>query len=644
MDKTPNNGGKIEYYTCILVTGLLLVTYGPINYITNNSDFFWFEVVFYFSIITLLLFVYLENSRIENHLTIYLNVCLFYAGLIIAAGLMHWLALSMLDDHYTINIIHKTALYGRKSVYNSMILYLFFPVSLFVHIFLYQKITIEKIIPPLAVFAVFNIGVIYYQGFFDKGFFNDWQPWTGQVCGLFGDPNWFSLSFFLITLYLFLGFSITQRPGQKIFMVSIFVASFGGMLLAGGRTVVGGIILLGMCWPIILLLAQKDWSLKKKLLAGSSPVLFITIGILSLPFVVPVIEKFGIAGRRIAETYAKISHSGVGELFSGTELRGELFVTGLSLLQKSPAGGWGPGGFYVEYPNEIYALTGNLKESFDMILNHYLMIAVDFGVPFLLLNLLIISMPLAGAIYYLQKEKIFKNRLVMAILLTGNCIFLFMISVMPPTYGPPVIWLWAGQLAYMLVLAGRNGFFTQNIFRHKKMISFLCLVVLISTMAGGYQVSFGDKGYMARHMFSWWNAPAYFYDQGCYPVEYLGDGTPVQWCQQNSLVQIPVPEDHIGMNYDVLIDNQYPDLRKNPVLLQYGGKSGTRSEMLIREKGIKKITIPIDEEHSFQYRLSDGSERRYVVLSLNPSRTWIPKDHGVGDDDRELGVQVIFPR
>ena len=260
-------------------------------------------------------------------------------------------------------------------------------------------------------------------------------------------------------------------------MVSIFAASFGGMLLAGGRTVVGGIVLLGMCWPIILLLAQKDWSLQKKLLAGSSPVLFISLGILILPIVVPIIEKFGIAGRRIAETYAKILQNGMGGLFSGTELRGELFATGLSLLQKSPSGGWGPGGFYVEYPNEIYLLTGNLKEAFDMILNHYLMIAVDFGVPFLVLNILIISILLAGAIYYLQREDLYENRLVMATLLTGNCIFLIMISVMPPTYGPPVVWLWAGQLAYMLVLADGKGFFTQNIFnRHKIPVFLLCIL------------------------------------------------------------------------------------------------------------------------------------------------------------------------
>jgi hypothetical protein len=643
--KSTNDEGKIEYLTFILITGLLLLTYGPINYATRKTDFIWFEVIFYLCVVVLLLFVYSKISRIESNLTTYINVCYFYTVIILAAGLIHWIALLMLDEHYTINVVNKTALYGKITIYLSMMMYLFFPVSFILQIFLYRKISLERTGSPLAFFVLINICVIYYQGFFDKGFFNNWQPWTGQVCGLFGDPNWFSLSFFLLTLNLLAFFFLTQRLDQKLCIVSVFAASFGGMLLAGGRTVVGGIVLLGICWPIILLLAQKNWSLKKKMLAGSSPVLFITIGILSMPFVVPIIENFGIAGRRIAETYAKILHSGVGGLFSGTELRGELFTSGLSLLKKSTSGGWGPGGFYIEYPNEKYVLTGNLKESFDMLLNHYLMIAVDFGVPFLVLNLFLISIPLVGAIYYLQKENLYINRLVVAILLVGNCIFLIMISVMPPTYGPPVIWLWAGQLAYLVVLANGKGFFTQNIFiRHKKLVFVLCLTVLFSTIVGGYQTSFGSKGYLTRHTLFWWNAPKYFYGQGCYPVDYLGDGTPVQWCQQNSLVQIPVPEDHIGTEYDVLIDNQYPDLRKNPVLLQYGGKSGTRSEILIREKGIKRISVPMDEEHSFQYRLSDGRVRKYVVLSLNPSRTWIPKKHGVGNDDRELGVQVIFPR
>ena len=88
-----------------------------------------------------------------------------------------------------------------------------------------------------------------------------------------------------------------------------------------------------------------------------------------------------------------------------------------------------------------------------------------------------------------------------------------------------------------------------------------------------------------------------------------------------------------------------PDLQQNPLKVRYGGLAGpTRELTLAGSSPSGQVRIPLDEEHVVELSKPGGkSVERFAVLSLDVSRTWVPKKWGVSEDPRELGILVQLP-
>lgn len=634
----------LNHIVFIFFSILFLIVIGPIDYfvLENERLISLAEVLLLVCLSAAMISTFINFESLDRPLKHFIFLCFSFVIVLIMACVIHISSLFSINHFTVINVVGEIVKDALRENPKFLCWYLYFPVLVVWQIYLYRKLEMLMVVRILAGLFLVSTAVLYYQSFVDHRFLNNWQPWTMQVNGLAYDPNAFSLSAFLITTLLGAGFSLARKRLEKILCVSVVGLVIGGLFLAGGRTAVGGLCLLILSWPLILAIANHKWSGKKRILIGTLPFLLAICLASSLPLINDTIAKMGIAGKRIADTYTKIEQHGILDgLFSPEEARGELFRVAFSLIEKSPLAGWGPWGFHREYPNEIYLASKEIKPTFDMVLNHYLMIAVDFGIPMLALNMLLLITPLLGALLVLKNEDSYRQRLAVATLIIGNGIFLLMISVMPPDYFPDVIWIWTGQLAFLAITAAKNDF-ALNFSLLPKIMKVAVGLVVITTIIGTYQTSFGDRGYQARSKYPWWPATQLRYDFGCYPVDRIGDGIKGRWCGQNSILQIPLNA-YAEKDIEIQINNEYPDLLGNPVVLQYGGKEKWDSEIVLKEKGPRTLKIPLSDDHVYSYTLQNGKEERYLVVSFNPSRTWIPYKYGVGDNKRRLGILVTIP-
>ncbi len=168
----------------------------------------------------------------------------------------------------------------------------------------------------------------------------------------------------------------------------------------------------------------------------------------------------------------------------------------------------------------------------------------------------------------------------------------------------------------------------------------LSIIALLSILFfyGTYENAFGRNGYKAQQQADWW---PYKYVKNCYTVEKIEEGA-LRWCKKDAALQIflykTFPE-QIKIDFFVY----HPDKYLNPVTVKYGGKAGAVNEIIFKDLSRKTINIPITKDNIFEFQTPSKVIVRYFVLSLDVSRTWVPKKWDVSDDTRELGVAVLIP-
>lgn len=634
----------IERIFIITLTGIMLLTMGPGKILWTNLPLEWPTAVFQFCFLITLgcLFFSYRNLKVYFRLVIYL--CTLYIGIVVVVGGMHIDEIFSINPYTIINTAGDIVNDIKTQTLSLAFRYLLFPILLTLQIFFVQRVKRLEVAKIIAGIFIINLGVTYYQGMVDLQFLNNWAIEKNQASGLCTDPNSLSMCSFLLIILLLSASCISDKMSVKTIFALVIVMLVLGMVFAGGRSMLGGLFLFSILWPIVIALAHGNWKTKNRVLVGLLSVVLFISAIFSLPLLARTLANSGTAGERLASTYYKYEQNGISGILFKDELRGELFKIGISLIKRSPTAGWGPAGFYREYPNQVYIESGIVKPSSDMVLNHYLMIAVDFGIPLLLLNMLLLLIPVVGACYCLKYEKNIQQRMAISVLILGNCVFMIMINMIPPSYYPEVLWLWTGQLALLLTDASKSVHIDKLSFsRYYKTPAIVaacigCFLVVI----GAYETSYGKAGYKARKDLSWWPLPPFDYNDRCYFPDKLDNGTDVRWCRARSSLQIPINH-YMDKEVSIIFDNQFPDLRDNPVVLQYGGKEGIYSNITLREKGWRSIKIPLNDKYIYTYRAKNGEEKKFLVLSLNPSRTWTPRDYGIADD-RELGVLVAIPQ
>jgi hypothetical protein len=86
----------------------------------------------------------------------------------------------------------------------------------------------------------------------------------------------------------------------------------------------------------------------------------------------------------------------------------------------------------------------------------------------------------------------------------------------------------------------------------------------------------------------------------------------------------------------------HPDVQLKPVTVRYGGKSGAVNEIVFNDNSWKTVELPLSADYLITSVLTSKKSRKYLVLSLDVSRTWVPQEWGMVNDPRELGVAILM--
>lgn len=627
-----------------LLTSIFLLSFGPFNSKLSNYRLTWNELIFVLSLLIIFYFYYKKAFRFSEH-NILVVCCLLYFGAILINFIIHNLSLVSLPDAFPVNVAHVNTKIWQGQNIKFSIFYLFFPTFYLLNYVILKKVDENFLVLSFAVPLIISMAVLFYQFFSDLSFFNIPIFIRQQrVGGLFTDPNAFAMSSFLLIPL----FSIIQvfrlKKSLRIFYSIIILSLVVGMLLSKSRTGFGGLALLAVSALFILAISCKQWPKFLRFILILSPLLFALLCFFILPIIFEYFHSTGMEGLllRLTKTYNIFEEKGLKGVFFYREHRGLLFSIAWALLWKAPWAGWGPGGFYREFPNEFFIRSGLKKHAFDSSLNHYLMIGGDLGIPALLINLILLAAPIGIAIYTLRKLTDLKERLLITTLITTNIIFLLIINTIPPSYFLGLIWIWTAQLTYMIIIGERNGIFFR-IKNTKQKIIFYCFVILflVPIIFGTYQTTFGSKGYLARSQSDQWSVEVK-YDMNCYNEERWDNGN-VRWCSKNSFMKIPVERD-LPQTLTLKFFLNHPDLASNPVTVTIGGKNEKDFQETVNQKGWKTIEIPLTDKYIFSYLDSKTSLlKKYIVLSFDVSRTWVPEQWGVSQDKRKLGLAVLLP-
>lgn len=626
-----------------ILTALYLLTFGPFNWVFSAYRWTWYYCIFSVSaILLIIIWRFSEKAHVECATKMLLFLCFSWIAVIVLNGIFHEIALMFKWQYMLVNVAGMNAGIWMQENAKYAGLYLFFPVLLLLQYRLLVKMEFETIARIFAICISGSTGVIFYQGLVDTLFLNRWQPWTKQVGGLAVDPNAYALTAFLLMPVLVLGSLLEKRLLARVLMLIVAVSLLVGMIFAGNRTAAAGVILLAVLIPLIASISMSKASRRVRLSLLIVPLILVLGACILIHFLGDNFVELGLLGKRFSTTWQQIDHEGWRKLFAGKEPRGILWSTGWALLWEAPLGGWGPGGFYREYPNELYIQTGEIRSSYDSVLNHYLMIAGDLGLPSLMLNVALFLFPLVVAFYALRKMIEHRMRWIISTLLVTNAIFMGMIITVPPSYFPDVLWVWTSQLMLLLILSMRSlASNSERIlsFKYQKLAYVACVALLMLAVTGTYITSFGKLGYAAKQDSNWW---PFRYERNCYSVEQFEDGAR-RWCTRHAFLLVPIGNKKSG-SITIMLSARNPDISTKPLKVFYGNKNGPASQLIISDYSWKPITLQIDIANIYEKSRPGGSAfDRFIILSLDVSRTWVPKKWGYNDDSRELGVCILLP-
>lgn len=487
-----------------LMTLLIMCVNGPLTRSFPHIGGFWLLGLF----LSLLLLLAVVKARQSGSCTLtsaYEKLLFYYALLLSVVSVIHYAALDSTPGGTVINAAGMMAIQAMKQERAYALYYLLFPVMLLVQLAMQRMISLKIVIRWLILAAFLSLGVALYQLKIDFSFLHT-LSWGIRYEGLATDPNALALICFLLLPILIMGIVIEQRGLLRFAYLLLLSMLFMVGWHTGSRTALAGILLFLLLFPVVLAACMRHWRPSCRAALAMVPLLAVVIGLQLAPSLMPVVGTSGYTGRKLAQTWQKFEAGGMRGVFFKGEARGRYLIVGKNLIAKSPIGGWGPGGFYFEASNIHYRAAGNKGDFIDSAVNHYIMIAGDFGIPILLLNLLMIVLPMLLAMAALRRMRGVKRRFLVAIPVAANMVFLLMVVTVPPSYFLGVCWLWAAVLARLLLTAERHGIIVPLPagWLVRGGLVALAILLLVTIAAGSYSTSFGAYGYDNHAAHPWW--------------------------------------------------------------------------------------------------------------------------------------------
>ena len=315
-----------------------------------------------------------------------------------------------------------------------------------------------------------------------------------------------------------------------------------------------------------------------------------------------------------------------------------MWLQAYRLTKESPIAGWGPGGFQRNLDNTRFKYGENPKLKYlDFADNYYLQLTSDIGIFVAFMNVFLILFPLWMTFRIRNNIENREEKWVVGIAFSTICIMMLLFITGPWTMvGLDALWVFVIILGFLFATGIRYGYTFDAAKMKWASVIFICFMGMFFLRT--YDHTFGLCGYKAMQDAEWWPLK---YEKNCYAIEYW-DGKKFRWCGKDAFLRVPIRKavpDKVKLKFLI----QHPDIETRPVIFKYGGKEGVTHEMVIKEISWKTIEISITGDYLYEFRPPNKPAQKYCVVSLDVSRTWIPKEFGINNDTRELGVAVVIP-
>jgi O-antigen ligase len=565
---------------------------------------------------------------------------LFYASWIILSTILHYVALSALDPLTHITVKKDSAQWGLWYLKRISFIYLLYPVLFIAAIYFFQSdFNYRILLILLPVLAIPSLLIGVYQGTINMFYLNDlYFARIQRVSGLEIDANGFGISLFLLFPLCVLAILLVRRIWIKLFFILLLMIIGWCLYMSGSRTGVVGVLLFILLFPWIWIWADKKLTQRKRRFLLLCPLIcFFFIGIVGVFTLQNYFSSSEMLVKRL-NLPNPFYEKGVIEKTLRHSGRPNLALQAYRLLKLSPLSGWGPGGFYRSQQNIRFRNGEGYFFIFDNANNHYLQMSSELGILGSLFNFLFHTFPL-WMVLRIRNEIHDKDvRIASGFVFITLCIMMLLYLTGPHTTFFSVMWIQVVVQSFLIGTAIKYGYSFKAL--NIKTMSPVIIVLSIVFLWGTYSNASGKEGYKARQKAEWW---PYKYDKNCYLHEKWKEGN-VRWCKKDAFLQTPlyINKDKIPKKIKLAIKVHHPDVASDPVTVRYGGKSGTFHELVIKNYAWSNIELPITEDNIFEFASPYNVTEKYFVLSLDVSRTWMPKEWGVNDDPRELGAAVLL--
>jgi O-antigen ligase len=607
---------------------------------TFHQFFFDYLNISLFSIILLFTIRLLFKEEGKNkEVKIFQYLLMAYALWIILSTVVHYVALSKLDPLTYITVDKLTNNWGLYFLKRISFVYLLYPVLLIATIYLFQSnFNGHRLLNLLPALAIPSLIIGVYQGLVEIKYLNDpYFAGIGQVSGLEIDANGFGISLSLLFPLCVLSILLARSIWKKLVYISLLILIVWCLIMSGVRTGFLGVILFLGIAPWLWIWVDNNLSRRMRYLLILSPLLLVVlVWGMGIFYVQKNSHSSSVLGKRLEATYSSYKKGGVKEIISYSH-RLHLGLQAYRLTKLSPLAGWGPGGFYRNLRN-IQFRSSDRHSSFDNANNHYLQMSSELGLLGGLFNMLLHAFPLWMVWCIRKRTQNRDERIVTGAVFTTVIIMMLLFLTGPHTTFFSVMWIMVVLQSFLINTALKNGYSFS-----KFNVKILAGILVFSTAVflwGTYDNTYGREGYEARQRANWW---PYKYEKNCYRAEQWKEGR-VRWCKNDAFLQRRLYVDNVKVLKTVKVAFQvhHSDIQTNPVIVSYGGKFGTRHDIIIKDYSWHNIEIPFTEEYIFKFASPLKRQEEYFILSLDVSRTWVPKEWGVNDDPRELGVAVLL--
>ena len=527
---------------------------------------------------------------------------------------------------------------------------------------------IEDIIKAVIVIIASNVIffiVGFYQYFYNPifGSFRHWAE-ANRINATFTDPN--SLGNYIILLFpIYIVLIIYyKRWYLKLLFTTLLIGFLLITMFSGSRSALVGIIIALAIFIIIELVRLAKILITKS--KSSKRIKYFSISLVSVVLIIVLIfislfttlmvsrvelkDKYRLPETNIAlidrtvdtiwMSYNVYRQAGFIEGFkSVSSERHFIWAQAVNMFKDYKITGVGLGSFIIELPN-YHQLNNSAVKIVDFTGNYYLQFLSELGLPGLLLILFIFFLIIKKVFYYYKNQKLVGKTDSTGWFLTGFFIS-FISMVMLLFLGPHTnfneiqfsFWLIIG-LMLVFIKVKESEFSKLN---YNKVKNYKCslnivnrikldlkqrisLILIILIFFGSFFISSWTSLSInvRQNLVGWENK------YGFYKVETI-DGETFRWISIDASEVI----ENKGKKLIVPVKDADPAGHLLPLFIRF----------FIDNKLVKVVRISDEQWHKIEIDLS-GYSKENLTFTLSCSRSWIPKEQGLSNDTRELGVMV----